>query len=245
MLQFIPSWVNTEPGRVEWCACQMGQKREVFYWRHRRQRHLARVRTLFHNAGIPPRFQGMTLDSYPAGAGKVAAHKLAMEYLEKGTVTLTSQNNKKNSQRGEFNSILFYGKVGVGKTGLVMPIVQAWQDSGRMAVVQEYYEFMAGLQSTYGNGESWYKYMELAQQVELLVLDDLGKEGNGVETSDKREKLFLLLNYRHSHKLPTLMTSNLDPGRLSLYFEERIVSRILEMAAAIHVGGANLRPGQA
>jgi len=71
--------------------------------------------------------------------------------------------------------------------------------------------------------------MRYAQKADLIVLDGTGRNGNSRETSDKCEKLFLLINYRHSHVLPTVITTNLTPLQMEKYFEPRIVDRILEM----------------
>ena len=62
-----------------------------------------------------------------------------------------------------------------------------------------------------------------------------------VETTDKREKIYQLINYRHGHNLPTLFTTNLTPGQLGEYFEPRIAGRLVEMCAVVGVTGIDLR----
>jgi DNA replication protein DnaC len=59
------------------------------------------------------------------------------------------------------------------------------------------------------------------RQAELLILDDLGSENPSQWAG---EKLFQLLNYRYSHRLPTVITTNVDLDRL----DGRIRSRMLD-----------------
>lgn len=57
------------------------------------------------------------------------------------------------------------------------------------------------------------------RRVPLLILDDLGKE----KTTDwTRDVLYDLINYRYSHRLPTIVTTNEDLGG----YDEAIASRV-------------------
>lgn len=228
-------WLGVPPDEINWCNCETAERRKKYahkIWANTLKR---RIEGQFANAGIPPRFEELTLDSYPVSEGKEQALRLAREYLENGHVV---------SSRGPQNSILFYGWAGVGKTGLVTPIVKQWLEQGKVALFIEYFEFMAALQRCYGNKQEWQALMESAQGADLVVIDDLGRaayQKGEKETTDKREKIYLLINHRHSHHLPTLFTTNLTPQQLGEYFEPRIKGRLIEMCAVCHVGGIDLR----
>ena len=228
-------WLGVSPSETNWCDCEVAERRRA-YARERWTSILKeKIESQFANAGIPPRFEEFTLDSYPVSEGKDKALRLAREYLKNGHVT---------SSRGPQNSILFYGWAGVGKTGLVTPIVKQWLEQGKVALFVEYFDFMAALQRCYGNGGDWLALMESAQKADLVVIDDLGKaiyRKGDVETTDKREKIYLLINYRHGHNLPTLFTTNLTPNQLREYFEPRIAGRLIEMCAVVQVSGIDLR----
>jgi DNA replication protein DnaC len=104
-------------------------------------------------------------------------------------------------------------------------------------------------------GESVTDVLNPLLDVDLLILDDLGTE---MSTRWVLEQLFILLNERLTRQKTTIITSNLDlgAGDLSLGvhlaagredpdFREqamRIVARIREAAAIVHVNGPQLTP---
>jgi DNA replication protein DnaC len=227
------SWRTEHPDDISWCNCQVAETRKEEQGRRYREIQFRKINNIFYRPGIPKRFENCTLDSYPKEKGKTHGLRIAREYLENACVTIGQK---------VCNSIFFWGPVGTGKTGLAIPIMREWLNRGRIAIFQEYYEFMGNLQALYGNGDVS-RYIQAAQEVDLLVLDDLGSESlsRGKETSDKTEKLFRILNYRHSNNLPTLITSNLDLDGVEQFFEKRIASRIVEMCVCVHINGRDLR----
>lgn len=84
---------------------------------------------------------------------------------------------------------------------------------------------------------------------DLLVIDDLGKEGAG--TPRAAERLFDLVNDRYNrstllHPRPTLVTSNFRRGELPRMISEggaglAIASRLSETTEAVEMGGPDRR----
>ena len=84
---------------------------------------------------------------------------------------------------------------------------------------------------------------------DLLVIDDLGKEGAG--TPRAAERLFDLVNERYNrstllHPRPTLVTSNFRRGELPRMISEggaglAIASRLSETTEAVEMGGPDRR----
>ena len=65
--------------------------------------------------------------------------------------------------------------------------------------------------------------------IPLLILDDLGRE----KTTDwTRDVLYDLINYRYSHRLPTIFTTNEDLGG----YDEAIASRVMSGVVAVFRG---------
>jgi DNA replication protein DnaC len=67
-----------------------------------------------------------------------------------------------------------------------------------------------------------------AKTASVYLLDDIGaerhKRENGMSWVD--EQLFIILNYRLTHNLPTIYTSNLSVGELEDVLDERVASRL-------------------
>ena len=61
------------------------------------------------------------------------------------------------------------------------------------------------------------------QQTDLLLLDDLGA---GVTSAWTDDNLYRLIDYRWSHRLPSIVTTNLDGDDIAAVFDERVVSRL-------------------
>ena len=61
------------------------------------------------------------------------------------------------------------------------------------------------------------------------------------ETADRQRILYQLVNHRHNHRLPLLITSNLAPGQFAKQFGMRTFERVAESCAVVALGGRNLR----
>lgn len=71
--------------------------------------------------------------------------------------------------------------------------------------------------------------IEKATIADVTLLDDIGAErhkydGGGMSWVD--EQLYLILNYRLTHNLPTLYTTNLSPSEFQQVMDERIARRL-------------------
>ena len=81
--------------------------------------------------------------------------------------------------------------------------------------------------------------MKILQEVNLLVLDDMGAE----KTSDwVQEKLFEIIDYRYNMRLPLLVTTNCTPEELKKQIGARNFDRIREMCALVPVTAKSQRP---
>lgn len=87
--------------------------------------------------------------------------------------------------------------------------------------------------------------MDLVRGVDWLMMDDIGDTSRkDPETDDKRKLLYQIVNHRHNHVRPMLITSNLTPGEFTAQFGARTFERIAECCAVVKIGGRNLRrPG--
>lgn len=119
--------------------------------------------------------------------------------------------------------LLLEGTYGCGKTHLAAAVGNECLRRGEVVLFITVPDLLDHLRSTFGpNAESAYdETFERIRSAPLLILDDLGAES---PSQWAREKLFQLLNYRYSHRLPTVVTTNVDLETL----DPRIRSRLLD-----------------
>lgn len=136
----------------------------------------------------------------------------------------------------EKNWLYIYGKPGTGKTFLSTAAAQLAminEKSVYNTLVSQFLDDMRPDSKKEG-------IMEKAKNVDLLILDDFGKE----KWSDwVGEKVFMVLNYRYENCLATIINSNL---KVSDFDEEdkttgAMISRIEHASEIIKLTGKNYR----
>lgn len=125
--------------------------------------------------------------------------------------------------------LLLSGGYGCGKTHLAAAVGNLRVTHGDTVLFMTSPDLLDHLRSHYApTAEAGYDdVFERVRNVPLLILDDLGTEN---QSQWAMEKLFQLLNHRHSHQLATVVTTNidletLDPRLRSRLLDESIVRR--------------------
>lgn len=223
---------------VEFCDCTFGEKARAFWRMKEAEAHQRKLAKLFANAGIPAHFRDLTIETMIERAGddegKREAISAVVEYQEHGFVLDKRTGRPKPG-------IILSGEYGRGKTGLLTPVLRHAIEQGKSGLWIEVYDFIAEVQKGYNDGESNAR-LEAAQRADIILLDDLGdKSRDRAETDDRRRILYQLINYRHNHTLPMMITTNLTGPELAMQFGPRTFERIIESCAWINIGGRNLR----
>ncbi len=119
--------------------------------------------------------------------------------------------------------LLLEGTYGCGKTHLAAAVGNERLQRGEMVLFITVPDLLDHLRSAYApSAEATYdETFERIRNAPMLILDDLGSES---PSQWAREKLFQLLNHRYSHRLPTIITTNVDLDTL----DPRIRSRLLD-----------------
>lgn len=122
--------------------------------------------------------------------------------------------------------MLLSGSYGSGKTHLAAAIANYRVSvHGEPAILVTTPDLLDHLRMTYApTSEATYdEVFERLRNTPLLVIDDLGAES---PTAWAKEKLYQLLNHRHTLRLPTVITTNLD----IMLIDERIRSRLTDQS---------------
>ncbi len=211
---------------------------------------------MFNAANIGKRFLNSTLGTYKPKttvqrAAQMRAEEFALQYpaVEHG--------------------LTFYGPVGTGKTHLVVAIFRHLTlRKGVGCRFIDYGNLLQDLRRSYSNRKGDGYLMMPLVDVELLVIDELGK-GRGTEWEET--VLDDLISRRYNAGRTTLCTTNFDPLREPLEVEagpnqeftkralaaagqalpslsqrigERIYSRLCAMTEFVEVDGGDFRQGQ-
>lgn len=211
----------------------------------------------FQRAGIPARFVGCSLSSYPVSAATAPLLKrlrcpLPPHAASEDDPAWDAYGDAYQLWKGSW---FFHGLYGRGKTGLVVSYAREWlRDlcdtetpeylrSCRLLIFASVPDLLSELRDTYRSNASERDVIRRYTGALLLLLDDLGAE-HVKDAGWLEDRLYQIIGTRHAEERPTLFTSNLNLEQLAGKIGERVTWRIVEMCGADHivkVDGPNLR----
>ncbi len=155
---------------------------------------------LFNNARIPSQFYDVTFDNFQTFNNRSlsdALHTTKFFFKE-----LKKQDQAHNSRRG----LLFMGGVGVGKTRLVCTMIRAFTlKYGIPCLFQEFSSLLSEIKSGYDKGLSESVVLEKINNVEILIIDELGK---GRKSEWEITILDTIVSNRYNMQKCTIFTTN-------------------------------------
>lgn len=184
------------------------------------------------SARLGARFADVSLADFERRPGTDKAWQVAHDYVEAGLRALAETG------RLPGHGLYLTGSLGSGKTRLAASVLNDLARGGaRGGVAWAVAEWLEGLRRRYHDGGAD-EFEAQTRTADILLLDDIGAER---VTDWVQERLFLLVDYRYRHSLPTLFTSNLHPDELADRIGERTVSRIVGMARLVAVDADDYR----
>ncbi len=212
ILDLSPSWVPA-PDICEHCETQMENA-------HKKMEEQKRIEEAFQTSMITPRFKTRTFVNFKVDESNRKAWESALNF----------------KVDCEGTGLLFFGSYGIGKTHLAAAIVNRLIGQIRVLYISCPDLLNEIRETLHTKGSS--SRLIMAKTVDLLVLDDIGAEK---PSEWVRETLFILINHRYEHLLPTIFTTNCSLDELEQRLGGRISSRIAEMSRCIKFGGNDWR----
>ena len=121
--------------------------------------------------------------------------------------------------------IIFRGGYGSGKTHLAAAIANYRLQRGQSVLFVVVPDLLDHLRATYSPSSTvaFDKRFDDVRTAPLLILDDLGSQST---TPWAQEKLYQIVNYRYSGRLPTVITTNQELEGM----DERVRSRLVDVS---------------
>lgn len=143
--------------------------------------------------------------------------------------------------------IYLYGVHGTGKTLLTACIGNRLLEKGVAVLFTSFLEIARALKDKYSRNESVLVFMQNLEQVDLLILDDIGTEVIVKSTKEKswlQEKIYEIINARYVQKKSTIFSSNesIQDLHIKCGMESKTIDRIGEMSTVrLEIKGTSYR----
>ena len=220
--------------------CETGQARQLEIQRRK-----------FKQTGFPEEYMQFTFNSFLGYDSNLLAAKMVAFYacqlfVDDAMVSLNEALKlagkpymTRDSRR---NSLVLYGDVGVGKSGLAASAFRELVLKGKTAIYMRVDEVMLELRETWGDRDSSEKAaLERFKSVPYLFLDEMqGDDQFPIQPHQKRY-MEMLIRARGSKQLPTIITTNMTTISINQSWGRRIGDKLQEMAHWIPMRGQRLR----
>lgn len=227
--------------RLEQCDCPgaVAERERLHQEQLKRQQEeelrqrMRKIERLFDQSRLGKRFKDRTFEAFEIRDYNRKAFEIALDY---------AQNFDRYKEKGE--GLFITGSYGVGKTHLAAAVTNYLIQNLKGTVIFGNVTTLLGRLRFAYSDDSEYEETQILKElydVDLLVIDDLGKEK---PTPWVEEKLYNVINERYENYRPIIVTSNLELEEIERRLETcggAIVSRIIEMCRGVKIVGPDYR----
>ena len=195
--------------------------------KYRTQQKQKRIARLMGSSGVGERFRSRTFATFRPTPATQAALTLCKKFCAAVKVN------------PKVPGLLLKGNCGTGKTHLAVAILRETAEAGIPGMFVVVPNLLAKLRASFGQKDGKAaELVETAKNAPLLVLDDLGAEDPKAWVI---ELIYVLINHRYEHMLPTIITTNYDGKRIADVFGLRVASRLAEMTVPVNIRAEDYR----
>lgn len=230
----VKYWENYDRERKE---KEEAEKRE-----EERRRKIEKINSILGKSGIKKRFQRRTFDNFKTDTPeRVRCYKIAKRYAD------TFSERYSNG-----DGLYIEGTNGTGKTHLAAAIALQLINEEVPVVCKTSSDLLLDIRSAYDDTNRWSEgeVLRVYKDVDLLIIDDLGKE----QCSDwSMSTLYSILNDRYEAMKPTIITTNYSAEDLIRALTPKgydntkivaIISRLRETSTVLTMAWADCRSQQ-
>jgi DNA replication protein DnaC len=208
----FPQRCDCEKAKVFWDKYDAEKKRDAEEQEKteveekKRKAFLSRINRILGESGIKKRFMSRTFENYNITPENRSAFNAAKEYAD------SFEYNLKTGK-----GIYFEVTNGTGKTHLAVAISLQLIKNGVPVICKSSIDLLADIKKAYDKAGdiSENAVIDIYRKVDLLIIDDLGKEQCTPWTVST---LYAILDYRYEDMKPTIITTN--------YNEEMLIKRL-------------------
>lgn len=175
------------------------------------------MKQMMKRSGISAEFQKKTFDNFTTRNNQQLfnAKTKAIQYVK----------NFGQTEHDRYNSIMFCGQVGAGKTHLGTAICGELMNKGVAVIYMAYRNAVTKLKQNIIDEEGYNRELNQYTSARVLYIDDLLK---GRLTETDINIMYEIVNYRYMNNMPIIISTEKAPNDL-LVFDEAIGSRLIEM----------------
>ncbi len=178
---------------------------------------IRRAREMMKRSGISAEFQKKSFENFQT--------RNNMQLYNAKNKAICYAKNFEKTEHDRYNSIIFCGQVGAGKTHLGTAICSELMNRGIAVIYMAYRNAVTKLKQNIIDEESYNRELNQYTSARVLYIDDLLK---GKLTETDSNILYEIVNFRYMNNMPIIISTEKSPNDL-LVFDEAIGSRIIEM----------------
>lgn len=172
---------------------------------------------------VPERYWSESIDTYKTDTEERRKAKIKTESFIQAV------------KCGKFQTLVFLGTVGTGKTHLASGIV--YECGGLYRLAPAIVEEMRRAKSFTAN-DTEADIIKYYGHVPLLVIDEIGR---GIAATDEKYMLYQILNARYNTRKPTVLISNQNKKDFLNYVGIAAADRLTESAQVVEFTGQSYR----